>query len=318
MADIVPASAAARGDEALKIEAVVVAYNAPAELENCVESLRRSDGLDVRLIVVNNGDEAGVSALVRSLATCVPAGQNLGYGGALNLGLRHALTDWVAFANQDLVVEPSCLAGLISAVLEHERTLGRTAVAGPRLLNVAGIGIGSGHRVPRARQEIIELLVGEAPAGMRRMTVDSSVPQICGWVPGALLLGRRRTFESINGFDPSYFMYVEDVDLFDRLRRRGVDCLWVPSVSVIHTGGRRPISASLQAEALLNWARFYRDRNGRGVGTAVLIAGLVGSYVRGAVWLTRFLLGSRRSEAAAYAKMFGLAPLFVLRRLVRR
>ena len=41
----------------------------------------------------------------------------------------------------------------------------------------------------------------------------------------------------MGGFDPGYFMYFEDVDLADRLSRRGWLHVYVPSAVVVHEGG---------------------------------------------------------------------------------
>lgn len=58
------------------------------------------------------------------------------------------------------------------------------------------------------------------------------------WAAGYLLLLRREAFAQVGGFDERYFMYMEDVDLCDRLRRQGWQVLWDPSVTILHDGQR--------------------------------------------------------------------------------
>jgi N-acetylglucosaminyl-diphospho-decaprenol L-rhamnosyltransferase len=41
----------------------------------------------------------------------------------------------------------------------------------------------------------------------------------------------------VGGFDPGYFMYFEDVDLAERLGRRGWLHVYAPSAVVVHEGG---------------------------------------------------------------------------------
>jgi N-acetylglucosaminyl-diphospho-decaprenol L-rhamnosyltransferase len=48
---------------------------------------------------------------------------------------------------------------------------------------------------------------------------------------------RRVAFESVSGFDPAYFMYVEDLDLCWRLHRAGWRVLHLPEAEVTHLGG---------------------------------------------------------------------------------
>jgi N-acetylglucosaminyl-diphospho-decaprenol L-rhamnosyltransferase len=51
------------------------------------------------------------------------------------------------------------------------------------------------------------------------------------------LLLRRQAFTEIHGFDPAYFMYFEDVDLGDRLKKAGWASIYCPSARVTHQGG---------------------------------------------------------------------------------
>jgi N-acetylglucosaminyl-diphospho-decaprenol L-rhamnosyltransferase len=44
-------------------------------------------------------------------------------------------------------------------------------------------------------------------------------------------------FWSVGGFDPGYFMYFEDVDLAERMGRRGWLHVYAPSAVVVHEGG---------------------------------------------------------------------------------
>ena len=58
-----------------------------------------------------------------------------------------------------------------------------------------------------------------------------------GWLSGSCLLVRRAAFEQIGGFDERYFMYMEDVDLGDRLGKAGWLNVYVPSAEVLHHKG---------------------------------------------------------------------------------
>jgi N-acetylglucosaminyl-diphospho-decaprenol L-rhamnosyltransferase len=50
-------------------------------------------------------------------------------------------------------------------------------------------------------------------------------------------LVRRRAFDTIGGFDERYFMYMEDVDLGDRLGRAGWLNVYVPAAEILHAKG---------------------------------------------------------------------------------
>jgi N-acetylglucosaminyl-diphospho-decaprenol L-rhamnosyltransferase len=58
-----------------------------------------------------------------------------------------------------------------------------------------------------------------------------------GWLSGSCLLLRRAAFADIGGFDERYFMYMEDVDLGDRLGKAGWLNVYVPSAEILHDKG---------------------------------------------------------------------------------
>jgi N-acetylglucosaminyl-diphospho-decaprenol L-rhamnosyltransferase len=51
------------------------------------------------------------------------------------------------------------------------------------------------------------------------------------------MLARRAAFDEVGGFDESYFMYVEDVDLCWRLHQAGWRVGYEPRAGVVHTIG---------------------------------------------------------------------------------
>jgi N-acetylglucosaminyl-diphospho-decaprenol L-rhamnosyltransferase len=65
----------------------------------------------------------------------------------------------------------------------------------------------------------------------------SGGPVEVDWVSGACFLVRRSAFEQVGGFDESYFMYAEDVDLCWRLRQEDWSAAYVPAAEVTHRQG---------------------------------------------------------------------------------
>ena len=70
----------------------------------------------------------------------------------------------------------------------------------------------------------------------RRETGARLVTRDAGWLSGAFLMVRRTVLDELNGFDESYFMYFEDVDLGYRIGKLGLRNVYEPAAVVIHTG----------------------------------------------------------------------------------
>jgi N-acetylglucosaminyl-diphospho-decaprenol L-rhamnosyltransferase len=84
-----------------------------------------------------------------------------------------------------------------------------------------------------------------------------------GWLSGSCLLVRRAAFDGIGGFDERYFMYMEDVDLGDRLGRAGWLNVYIPGSEILHDKGHstgRDPSRNLRAHHISTYT-YLADRH---------------------------------------------------------
>ena len=98
------------------------------------------------------------------------------------------------------------------------------------------------------------------------------------------MLLRREAFEAVGGFDPSYFMYCEDMDLCRRLGEDGWENVYVPGSVVTHTGGHatQRSAGPMLAEHHRALYRYLSRQYGRPVQApvrGVLAAGLLARYL---------------------------------------
>src|SRR5262249_20744901 len=91
--------------------------------------------------------------------------------------------------------------------------------------------------------------------------LDRVVP----WVKGAAVLLRRTAFEGAGGFDESYFMFFEEVDLCLRLWAANQQVRFTPSASVLHVGGVSTSQRRIEMGVahFRRTARFYRQHSSR-------------------------------------------------------
>ncbi|MEY2445804.1 MAG: hypothetical protein QOE00_2384 [Ilumatobacteraceae bacterium] len=227
------------------IAVVIVTFSAEAAmLDACIASVR-SAGLADRIIVVDNGGEAVVDDTVE----LVRPGRNVGFGAGANAGFRRAAelgAFAVALLNDDIEVTPGWLAPLFEA-LQADQTLGgvqpKLLIAGsdPARVNSVGVVVG-GDGAGR------DIGFGE-PDGPA-FSMDRQIEAFTG---GAVLF-RSQFLDDTHGFDESYFLYYEDVDLARRGASRGWNYRCVPSSVVWH---RVSASTSLLGDE----ARYLQERN---------------------------------------------------------
>lgn len=229
---------ALEGVEAL--EAVVVAYDSGEALSHCIGSLDLA-GVG-RILIVDNGSQDGSVSRAKGevpRAEVLVTERNLGFGGGVNRGMACCEADMVLVCNSDIVVDRDALAHLIETLRRDEEA----AVVGPQLRAPDGSPSVSARRFPTLTRSYLQAFAGVlAPNGRaaRRYRAANQALADRGevdWVTGACLLVRRAAFQEVGGFDESFFMYVEEVDLCWRLKEAGWRVLHNRSVSVTHVGG---------------------------------------------------------------------------------
>lgn len=221
---------------------VCVVYNPGDELRDFGRSLATATRREVELVVVNNGGPSTVADEVAASlgGRVVSAGGNVGYGAAANAGARTLRTPWLVVANPDLVWEP----GSLDVLLDAGDSTPTAGSLGPCLLNTDGSVYASARAIPSLRQGAGHAVFGKVwPANpwsraYHRAQADTTTDRRpAGWLSGACLLLRRTAFDEVGGFDETYFMFFEDLDLGERLRDAGWLNLYVPQARVTHVQG---------------------------------------------------------------------------------
>lgn len=178
------------------------------------QALARSDGawqgkLDVRLICNNKPQGFGANhnhAFLQDQLQPIPA-------------------PYFAVMNPDISWHQEPWQAMVQAALQD-------GVGGvyPRQFDPHGKPQDHARRVPTPKALLCRYL-GRAPD--RHM--PSATPD---WANAALLLFRRAAYQQLQGFDESYHMYCEDVDICLRLQLAGYRLVEAPGASVVHEASR--------------------------------------------------------------------------------
>jgi len=98
------------------VSAVVLAFRDEPWLERCVHALLDSTGVEVDVVLVDNGcTDGAVERLAQTPGVAVVRpGENLGFAGGCNAGAAVASGEFLALINGDLVVEAEALSELVA------------------------------------------------------------------------------------------------------------------------------------------------------------------------------------------------------------
>ena len=222
---------------------VTVTYSPGFHLDRFLSSLTVGTDRPCAVVIADNGsvDGAPEEALERYPGTrLLRTGGNLGYGTAVNRAIATVPGDeeFVLVANPDVVWGP----GSIDALLDAAWRWPRAATLGPLIRDPDGAVYPSARHLPSLVRGGMHAVVGFIwksnpwTRTYRQQHIEPSERPV-GWLSGSCLLIRRRAFDQVGGFDERYFMYMEDVDLGDRLGRAGWQNVYVPGAEILHDKG---------------------------------------------------------------------------------
>ena len=214
-----------------RICAVVVTYCNAELLGPCIRSLYAQRLAPVEVIVVDNGGFADTEAVVRAEgARLLRPGANLGLGPGFNAGARAAAPcDQYFFCNDDLRLDEGCLQALAAALAAPD-----VFASEPRHRSLDGRQVT--HGAVRLR---LDLRNRNLSIPFTRAVEDreSSGTQETLWPCGGAMLVDRAKLEALGGFDDTFWLYYEDVDLGWRAGLQGWKTLHVPRALLYHEVG---------------------------------------------------------------------------------
>lgn len=244
----------------MTVDTVLVAYNSEDVIE---QALARAGELGGRVVVVDHGDGASAVIAATRGAIAIHDPSNPGFGAGQNRGIPFTDSEFVLLCNPDAEIVPAAV--LAGVELLRNRPL-VAAVQGVILNSTtgqpersAGVEVGPVHLLGRALGAKALLGVPAVAAVARRSSllrdhaerVPTGPVEVESLAATAVLI-RRSALDGVGGFDESYFLYGEDLDLCHRLRAMGWGLLAVPEVWASHASGGSAHS-SWHREA--NWWR---------------------------------------------------------------
>ena len=99
----------------------MLSWNAGQFTRIAVDSIRAVTRYPYEIVIVDNGSDEATHAVLEGLAAdgddvrIVYNGRNLGFGGGMNVGMRHARGDVVVLLNNDVVVTQGWLEDMVGA-----------------------------------------------------------------------------------------------------------------------------------------------------------------------------------------------------------
>lgn len=308
----------------MKIDVIVVNWNAGTQLCECVDSvIQHGQPFVGQIIVVDNGSSDGSENAVEGLpnVTLIRAGANLGFGKACNMGAAHANAEFLLFLNPDARLFADSLDKALDFMQRTENA--KVGICGVQLVDEDGHIARSCARFPSAGGFVahatgLDRIVPTLGHFMSEW--DHATTRQVDHVIGAFFLLRRSVFDAVHGFDETFFVYLEDLDISYRAKQLGWSSVYFADVQAFHAGGgtSRQVKAkrlfySLRSRILYAFKHFNPF-----AATLVLLATLFMELPsRSVLAVGRCSWASLKETWAAYSMLFRWLPEWIFKGVTR-
>ncbi len=215
----------------VELSVITINYNSVNHTLEMLASLSRSfKGCSYECIVLDNGSVVDESVIIKSNYPeyeIIRSDKNLGFAAGNNLCLERATGSYLFFVNNDTLLLDSSVKDIISH-MEREKKIGAVS---PKIvfykpentLQFAGF-------TPLSRITLRNRAIGflEIDRGQYRD------PQPTHFLHGAAMIVRRDVITAVGGMPEDYFLYYEEMDWSESIKRAGYELWYLPFMKIIH------------------------------------------------------------------------------------
>jgi len=238
------------------VSVIVVNYNVTEEVENCINSIyEKVLNTQVEIIVIdNNSADRGIEQLKNKFPEVrfEFLKENLGYAKANNYGVQLSKYENILLLNPDTILIEDFISPLDEFVNENPKA----GACGPMLLyKDLTFQFSNGYRLgliyETAEAFMIINLYRKMLKWVNKKKYLANRPFIVNWMSGACLFMRKEVFNRAEGFNTTFFLNYEDIELCKRINDFGYINYYFPYLKCIHLD---------QASQKKNWESFTHSR----------------------------------------------------------
>lgn len=230
-----------------KVAIVASSYNSSDDTHTFLKSLKKikKDDFTLDIIIIDNASKEPfvfTSEESELPVTLITLQVNIGFTGAYDTGMKKALelgADYVMVVNNDTILYPDTVVELLK-VLESDKKI---ACAVPKIYFAKGHEF---HKDRYTKSELGHVLwyAGGSVDWNNVFTIHRGVDEVdtgqydqiepVGFATGCCMFLTKEVIEKVGMFDEKFFLYYEDADLNERIKRAGYTIYYVPTARLIH------------------------------------------------------------------------------------
>ncbi len=223
-----------------KLSVITINYGSSEKIQKLWGSLQKVSPLeDFEFIVVDNAspnnDVGNLQKFFKDKKNThiIPLDKNLGFGGGYGEGIKFAQGEFLGIINPDILLQKNCFENLFK-VLEKDKNIG---IVAPKLQNKNKSFQENARHFPSFYGMFFRRLIQHTKWAYQyeKSWYKSKKEISVDWVQGSFMLMKKDFFaETLKGFDPRFFLFLEDTDLCRRTWKLGKKIVLVPDALAFH------------------------------------------------------------------------------------
>lgn len=229
----------------IKIFIVIVNFNGWKDTIECLKSIKQLSAVSCQLtaVVVDNGstDESIKQLKKQKDMTLLKNNTNTGFTGGNNLGIKYSLeqgADFVMLLNNDTIVKENLIQHLLDATKQEN-----VGICTPKIYFYPEFEFHKNRYSQKEKGRVVWSAGGivdwENVLASNRGVDDTDIgqyetPYASDFATGACMFVKAEVFEKVGLLDERYFLYLEDVEFSQRVKKAGYKIMFVPKAIVWH------------------------------------------------------------------------------------
>ncbi len=275
------------------LSVIIVNYNVKHFLEQCLCSVKKAvQGIQAEIMVIDNNSADNSLPYLQprfSEVQFIANRENLGFAKACNQGYQKSTGEFVLFLNPDCLVPEDCFHACFSFLQSHPDA----GALGIKMVDGKGWFLKESKRSFPSPMTSLYKLFGLAKLFPRSAVfskyhlghLNENADHTVDVLAGAFMMVRREVLAKVGGFDETFFMYGEDVDLSYRIQQAGYRNYYFSGSRIIHFKGESTRKGSMNyVRMFYNAMSIFVSKHYGG-----RRAGIFNFLIHLAIWLRAFL-----------------------------
>ena len=278
------------------VSVIIINYNTFQLIIDCIKSiLEQTNKTNIEIIVVDNASSDGSATIIKNCfpnITILENNQNIGFGKANNIGATIARGEFLFLLNSDTVLINDAIGYLLRYLREDKST----GICGGNLFtkdfkanHSYSIYYPSLFNIFIYRSRLLKLF------GKAEIFNRSEKNKEVAIINGADLFIRKSLFEQLEGFDPNYFMYIEDGDLCLRAKKLGFRIQSIPSAKIIHYQGKSSTSSAKLIMEISSYIYYFKKHGSKSSVHIYKLIELIFALIKATLFIFTFNRSGKRS-----------------------